>query len=288
MPMHFDKNSPRTAAVVRQGLVQGVSDAQMTARENINSLIRMRGAKGTNRAATQVDVMVHGTLARDEPWSSATGQFANRIRSQRAALGTRFEWSGARDENSRQAAGKQLSSFLKDLSGDSLYMRRDAMGPQRGGLIEGHRGVNVIAHSHGGNVLGHALNQRNTPAIQDAFLLGTPSMYTQRRDNVSWSNNSLNRVTGRVHNLYSNWDPVQQGLAQQNENLQGSGFSVRRRLEFPHLNRPQVNHQNIAFNPMSDNHASEPNWSDIPSVHSELHNQRAARYINYVLRQGGH
>ncbi|QNM96789.1 hypothetical protein [Chitinimonas koreensis] len=271
-----------TATSVRRELAsRGVSEAQMTTRENINSLIKLRGAKANpaNFRSGQIDVMVHGTYARGSDWTQPSGDFARRIASGRRTLTTRFEWSGGATENDRRTAGTQLSRFLNDAGGAKLYRGMGAA-TSNPNSVRRDFGLNVVAHSHGGNVLGHAME--NTRAfVRSAFLLGTPAMSRHPNPNVSWSTNALRRV-GNVFNIYSNRDRVQQELAQYNE---GNNVVVGRQLNFPNIPQNRRNYQNIRFNPMNPQHDIDPYQYQGVTVHSELHNQATGRLINDLIRQ---
>ena len=78
MPL-FSTTAKSTADAVKLRLDKaGVSEQQSTTHENINSLIKLRGAKANagNYRRGQVDVMVHGTMARGQKWTKPAEEFA--------------------------------------------------------------------------------------------------------------------------------------------------------------------------------------------------------------------
>ncbi|MGE0594951.1 MAG: hypothetical protein AB7P07_01185 [Hyphomonadaceae bacterium] len=101
--------------------------------------------------SASIVVTVHGTndgAAEDDggQWWQRNSAFCQRVQADAAAAGATlewrpFHWDGANSDVSRRAAGKQLAETLKP-----LLHRRD------GGA------VSVIGHSHGGNVIVHALD----------------------------------------------------------------------------------------------------------------------------------
>ncbi|QDQ26862.1 hypothetical protein FNU76_11075 [Chitinimonas arctica] len=79
----FFQNDTSTAGSVKRRLDGlGVSEKQRTTHDNINSLVKLRGAKSDplNHRRGQVDVMVHCTLGRNQDWTQSTGTFAREIR----------------------------------------------------------------------------------------------------------------------------------------------------------------------------------------------------------------
>lgn len=210
--------------------------------QNLMSLIRLRGARmeadaaGGGGAFAATDVIVHGTsLAGNNTavpdWARPDSTFATRIRNgggghARDAVTTSFLWSGSGDEMERQRAGSALSRFITDT--------------QRA-TIAGGRSTNAIAHSHGGNVLGHAMSHAGTH-IDNAVLLGTPAMRSWLNPNVSWTAAGTDRVGGGIYNYSSPQDTVQTTMAQGNEWARGyRGVRSGREFSRPGSTTPQHN-----------------------------------------------
>src|SRR5690348_505505 len=85
-------------------------------------------------------VLIHGTFARDTRWIRQDSPLmaALRVKFPMTSL-QRFEWSGGNSPNARIRAGLELAAF-----GRSLRSR-------------GCRHLQIISHSHGGNVALYAL-----------------------------------------------------------------------------------------------------------------------------------
>lgn len=214
---------PPTARQYVQARQQQLTPSQQLARSNAMELIRLRGRAA---GAQSVDVIVHGTNARGADWANPNSSFAQQVRGARNAVSTSFQWSGSFVEADRQTAGGQLSRFL-----------RDTQNPL---IAQGAARTNVIAHSHGGNVLGHALSN-NATQIDNAVLLATPSMSQGGNPNVSWSAQGTHRVRNAVLNLSAPDDMVQTTLAQANERIRGHNINADRPFSRPDALTPQFN-----------------------------------------------
>lgn len=209
--------------------MQQLTPNQRLARENVMSLIRLRGQARDTPGASNVDVMVHGTFAHGADWAQPDSSFSRRVRNGRNAVTTSFQWSGSGVEQDRQAAGRQLAPFLRDT--------------QRA-FIAGNRGTNVIAHSHGGNVLGHALSNHDVN-IDNAVLLATPAMSRGGNPNISWTDQGANRVRYGITGMSASDDLIQTVGAQANEwrNDQANRGVLRsgRNFSRPNSPTPQMN-----------------------------------------------
>lgn len=220
---------PPTGRQIYQRNMGNLSESQQLARENMMSLIKLRGANqaaGGGGAGRAVDVIIHGTNARGADWARANAPFAQQVAHGRNAISTSFQWSGSRLETDRQASGRQLSSFLRDV---------------RNPMIAANRSVNAIAHSHGGNVLGHALSDNRT-RIDNAVLLATPHMVGPNNPNVSWTGAATNRVRGMVAAFSTPNDLIQQQGATANEWAQRRNVMATRTFNQPASHTPQLNH----------------------------------------------
>lgn len=212
------------------------------AHSNICTLIRLRGDRMAAPANAQVDVIVHGTNARGEPWAQADSSFARRVRRERAAVTASFQWSGGMTEMERQQAGDQLAVFLGDLrKALKKTVEHDVLlaGIETLPAVCG-RDINVIAHSHGGNVLGHAMAQRELE-IGIAMLLAVPALANASNANLSWTAEAANRVVRAIVNVSDRRDPVQTTLAGWNERIRGRRVESGRHFHRPESTTDQSN-----------------------------------------------
>jgi filamentous hemagglutinin len=94
-----------------------------------------------------------------------------------------FGWSGSDNHDSRKEAARALAQFIKHY--------KFAPGEQ----------LNIIAHSHGGNMVLWAINQGLGRKVDNLVTLGTPSVKAYRLNDPS--------TVGRWVNLYNKYDQVQ-------------------------------------------------------------------------------
>jgi hypothetical protein len=128
-----------------------------------------------------VTIIVHGTFAAQEKWwRLGTGEtFADRLEQELAQQGMantvwrpilrvglsyeHFAWSGENTHRARMAAGRKLAKSLDDLA------QRLSASP------DSPLSVNVVAHSHGGNVALEAIRHLGKAVhIRRFICLGTP------------------------------------------------------------------------------------------------------------------
>jgi RHS repeat-associated protein len=110
-------------------------------------------------------LLVHGTYATDAEWVKSNSDYARALEQagindiQKNAKGNDievFQWSGNNTKAARTAAAKELAEFINKL-------RRENPDEK----------INVVAHSHGGNV---ATGATQKAKIDNLVLLGTPFM----------------------------------------------------------------------------------------------------------------
>lgn len=144
-------------------------------------------------------IFVHGTFAKNAPdppdgYAQLGGELSRALTENGGGdYYEAFKWSGDSSEASRSVAGDLLRQKVLAL------------------LQAGHT-VNLTGHSHGGNVIGYAL--QNLPAnlhVNDVMLLGTPH---SRAADGPWGGQAVNRVQGVIRNVYSRRDMVQTFFAQ--------------------------------------------------------------------------
>jgi hypothetical protein len=152
------------------------------------------GKKDDDKSAKRAHIVyVHGTFAQGETDKHTDQQSDHAFME---ALGQRYNatvephvWNGSHLDSERRVESTRLAQHLTELH---------ASDPERP--------LHVFAHSHGGNVLGHALQKMPEGSrITSAHLLGTPV----QSGPSSWNHNALDHVSDRVTNYFSNNDPVQ-------------------------------------------------------------------------------
>lgn len=108
--------------------------------------------------------LVHGTWARDSRWGRLEASLRATLP---APVDIRYwAWSGRNSVVARQAASERLRQQLSADRKQHPHARRI-----------------VIAHSHGGNLVAHALNNRaSSGAVDQVICLSTPFLNARRRD----------------------------------------------------------------------------------------------------------
>lgn len=134
----------------------------------------------------KVYIIIHGTWARPFNWQMPGGDFyeALRISAQEYDGTTAFlNWSGKNSHDARLEGARRLVALIK------TYSPQDS--------------INIIAHSHGGNVgiLASQMLKNDEYTIDTFFALGTPI------HNVSYMPNM--DVIKRFYNLFSFGDMIQ-------------------------------------------------------------------------------
>src|SRR2546421_3776899 len=111
--------------------------------------------------------LIHGTWARDAPWTQATSGLAKALAK---VLGSvhfeRFAWSGSNSHSARCRAATDLRQHIRDCKGS--YPLQDHF---------------LIAHSHGGNVVLYALRDKTAAAsVRGVICLSTPFIQCRHRN----------------------------------------------------------------------------------------------------------
>lgn len=134
----------------------------------------------------RLTIVVHGTMFSNTPNGDFRlgGNFFNYVTH---TVGDRsfasFGWSGRDNHESRRAAAGALAQFIRHY--------KFAPGEQ----------LNIVAHSHGGNMVLWAINQGLGRRVDNLVTLGTPSVKAYRLNEPS--------TVGKWVNLYNNNDQVQ-------------------------------------------------------------------------------
>jgi insecticidal toxin complex protein TccC len=117
-------------------------------------------ADGEPRAEPVETILVHGTFNPDAPevgWTRPHLDVIRRLRDRYGGNLSAMQWSGKNHRHARIAAGRALADRIAQNTASGIR-------------------TNVIAHSHGGNVVFEAIKALNSPAerIEQLVTLGTP------------------------------------------------------------------------------------------------------------------
>lgn len=102
-------------------------------------------------------ILIHGTFAANAKWIDPQSGLSGVLRSNAQAETLPFRWSGANNPRARRVAGLELNKEIVRL--------RDQ---------DPDRPIFLIAHSHGGNVIRHAVNDDVSGNVSGCFFFGTP------------------------------------------------------------------------------------------------------------------
>ena len=129
----------------------------------------------------EIVILVHGTFASGADRTKATSDFGLAASSFFGGQSVRaFEWCGSDNTMARRAAGQRLADLINAIR-----------------LTNPNEQINVIAHSHGGNVVKFATQLG--ASIDNVINLGTP------QNGTKFARGKAKNIT----NVYSNSDQVQ-------------------------------------------------------------------------------
>lgn len=115
----------------------------------------------------RIFILIHGTFARDTEWTQEPSELRE-VFSDRFAPGVlfhRFRWSGANSHRGRLVAATRLRKSIQRLK-----------------QKHPHAEVNLVAHSHGGNVALYALAAPQIARhVTSIVTMGTPFLWCRRR-----------------------------------------------------------------------------------------------------------
>ncbi|MPY24206.1 hypothetical protein FM037_15920 [Shewanella psychropiezotolerans] len=115
--------------------------------------------EGGNSGPEMIEtILIHGTFNPDAPlvgWTRPNIDINQRIRTRYGGKITAMQWSGKNHRVARIEAGRALSERISENTSNNIQ-------------------TNIIAHSHGGNVVFEAIKQNGSGYINHLITLGTP------------------------------------------------------------------------------------------------------------------
>ncbi|MGB6129854.1 MAG: hypothetical protein WBG30_14015, partial [Psychrilyobacter sp.] len=133
-----------------------------------------------------VNILIHGTFSSksaENDWASPKSPHAKSINKEYGGEAVTFKWSGKNTADTRKKAGKELAKIIEGYNKKGIK-------------------VNIIAHSHGGNVANEALKLTNGK-IDNLVTLGTPVRSDHKADKKT-----IESKTNSYLNVMSNQDTV--------------------------------------------------------------------------------
>lgn len=209
-------------------------------------------------------VYVHGTFAaattNKDTDQESDHLYMQALRERYHATVESHPWSGSHLDLARRNESGALAQRLTELHGSNPA-----------------RPLHVFAHSHGGNLLGLALQQMAPGArITSAHLLGTP---VQARP-ATWDNSTLDHVSQSVTNYFAENDPVQTtGAHRFNEHMDDTPGRPRLMGHTRRLNESEGAHGT----PVVRNTDLTAYTASPLSAHSDLHHPRSLPGLPPVL-----
>jgi RHS repeat-associated protein len=101
-------------------------------------------------------LIVHGTFARDAIWDNPGSSFNTAVSNTFGEAAQQFQWDGANTKSARTTGASNLLNWLRN-------------NPLKPG-----EALNIVAHSHGGNLIKEFTNLPGAPKITTLVTLGTP------------------------------------------------------------------------------------------------------------------
>ena len=187
-------------------------------------------------------IIVHGTWANDEKWWTSTGDYVSELRKYLIDdIHNWNGWSGNNDHSARVEGAQLLLNEILELCKGSQ-----------------DRPINIIAHSHGGNVVWLMLERLATECpcceIGTIILLGVPNMGIPQDDGTLayiYATQGAADVANYIINVSSTNDWTQTGFANwangiDGDEIEGRGIpvgwrdtvSISRENPFAHQNYP--------------------------------------------------
>lgn len=158
-------------------------------------------------------IFVHGTnsATAGERWAAPAGNLAQAMREHFGASSYEaFDWSGSSAESGRQRAATDLLDRIRHAQQE----------------LPTHD-MNIVAHSHGGNVVARALSEMGpNESVRSVMTMGTPQFRKQaevyapsrEQSNTLWGPQAQSHVRDEIVNVYTRNDYVQ---------TKGAGFVNR-------------------------------------------------------------
>jgi pimeloyl-ACP methyl ester carboxylesterase len=155
-------------------------------------------------------VVVHGTFASTESWWARGGGFADALSREHPRVwlsGHVFSWTGGNRHEDRVSGGDKLAEYLKEL----LHQKQTKK--------ISFRNLDIVTHSHGGNVAQIALKKLATAglSVNNVVFIANPFVKVAYKGNhydwLYFNPRLFRAVDGRVFNIWSPEDIVQVDLS---------------------------------------------------------------------------
>lgn len=228
--------------------------------------------------------IIHGTSASGGTWWRRSGGFAGAVEANHPGVWrcgnvevTEYAWTGRNAHADRIEGGRLLAQHLGNLE------RR-----KREGEIS-YREVDLIAHSHGGNVVLEALRRmsENQTRVNHVALIATPHVKIEyERDSETWYDwmyfrpNVFNAVAGHFYNIYSPEDSIQGYWADVSDGISGDQIPNHERF------RDMIHVSRIYTGPEAHRVINIRQNTDVGSfdAHGVLHNTVMGGAIGHLLQ----
>ncbi len=131
-----------------------------------------------------ITIIVHGTWGRASDWKEEGSEFYDDVADAFDEKPVIFYWSGGNNRSARENAAEALAAFIAEEMAE----------------LGNDEPLNIVSHSHGGNVVKEYSNRADAEFIDVFVGLGTPQRgdYNMNGENI-----------GRYINVYSSHDGVQ-------------------------------------------------------------------------------
>ena len=234
--------------------------------------------------------IVHGTFASDSTWWKRSGRFAQAVETEHPGVWrcgnveiSEYSWTGANAHADRVAGGRTLARHIRQLE------------QRKQNQEVSYQAIDIIAHSHGGNVTLEALQQlsdANIP-VNNVVLIATPHVKLEYQDPPNpwpWQDSEVwydwlyfqesvfDAVGGTLHNIYSPEDAVQGYWADVRDGVSSSDVPDSDFFEELHVARKYTG-------PLSGHVVNIRQDTDVGSLdaHGVLHSTAMGTAIGHLL-----
>ena len=237
-------------------------------------------------------IIVHGTILSSKPkgiWWTKNGMFATNLdailkdvwkaKNKKIKINGEFSWSGKNDHNERLKAGKDLADFIRKIR-----------------CLDSNEPINIVTHSHGGNVVLSALTElynnrsggickkKNIDyTVDNVVLLGTPHFYIAYNSGTEYvymNTYALEMIKGKLYNIYTRSDLTQTIFADTSDGISKSSHGIRSnelpfwKIHYLYVDRgvlhPKIENIEVEMDFFSDSHGT-------------IHSSEMGTYIGELL-----